>query len=88
MTTTTLPRAVELLEQRATAAGWRVEIRTFAYGAAVYLRRSGEAINAIWVQGKFDSAWQRVDIDPEQGGVSPRRIGARELTAIVTGAQT
>lgn len=83
-----LPAAVVRLRKKAHEAGWDVVTRA-VYGdkvsIALRLTRDSEHLVAVWVNGRFDSGWQKWTPDPEVGGVSPRRLGARELAAVVTG---
>lgn len=97
MTEPAYPAAMLRLMSRAQEHGWRWRVRA-AQGewksraievVVLWLMRDPvdgepESIVAAWENGKFSSAWQAWVPDPEVGGVSPRRIGSRELTAAVT----
>lgn len=88
-----VPAAAVRLEAKAVEAGWKTRTRR-ATGEwkdkpieliVMWLHRDGEQLVAAWENGKFASAWQAWLPTQPEGGVSPRRIGSRELTAVVTG---
>lgn len=91
MSAVELPAAARRVESKAREAGWQVITESFVNpvtGTAVAtlrLRREADRLVAVWVDGRFDSAWQKWWPTQPEGGVSPRRLGARQLVAVVTG---
>lgn len=85
MTDDDVPSAARKLEAKAREAGWTVERVPAPTSVAVRLHRGAERLVALWVDGRFKGAWQGWKPDPGTGGVSPRRLSARDLQAVVVG---
>lgn len=78
-----MPAAAQRLESKAREAGWTVTHRTAPTSIALRLTRGQERLVAVWTDGKFSSAWQKWQPNRHEGGVSPRRLNSRELSAAV-----
>lgn len=87
---TDIPSAARKVEAKAREAGWTVRGSLRVAEKVDYLlrfARGDERLEARWTDGKFSGAWQAIPHDvlvAAGGGVSPRRIGARELAALLT----
>lgn len=85
---TGIPSAAQKLEVKAREAGWtvrcslRVDVKV---DTLLRFARDDEQLEARWTDGKFSGAWQAVPIPSAEdgGGVSPHRIGARELSLAI-----